>query len=79
MTGKRLIVGIVVMGIILPAVLFFLLHLQTIPQFLTIAAATFFVWGVADLLASILERPRLEHRTPGRALREDWERRQSED
>jgi len=67
------------MGIVLPAVLFFLLKLQTVSQYLTIAAATFLIWGVADLLASILERPRLEDRTPGRALREDWERRRTED
>jgi len=67
------------MGIALPAVLFFLLHLQTGSQFFTIAAATFLMWGVADLLASILERPRLRDRTPGRALREDWERRRTED
>jgi hypothetical protein len=67
------------MGIALPAVLFFLLHLQTGSQFFTIAAATFLMWGVADLLASILERPRLQDRTPGRALREDWERRRTED
>ena len=67
------------MGIAVPAVLFFLLHLQTGAQFFTIAAATFLMWGVADLLASILERPRLRDRTPGRALREDWERRRTED
>ncbi|HUJ12417.1 MAG TPA: hypothetical protein VL284_01395 [Thermoanaerobaculia bacterium] len=79
MTGKRLIVGAILMGIVLPAVLFFLLKLQTVSQYLTIAAATFLIWGVADLLASILERPRLEDRTPGRALREDWERRRTED
>ncbi|HEY6843436.1 MAG TPA: hypothetical protein VI391_04660 [Thermoanaerobaculia bacterium] len=79
MTGKRLVVGIVLMGIALPAVLFFLLGLQTFAQFFTIAASTFLMWGVADLFATILERPRLRDRTPGRALREDWERRQSED
>ena len=35
-------------------------------------------WGVADLFASILERPRLRDRSPGQAFREDWERRRSE-
>ncbi|HLJ75619.1 MAG TPA: hypothetical protein VKU62_13590 [Thermoanaerobaculia bacterium] len=79
MTGKRLIVGAVFMGIALPAVLFFLLDLHTVSQFLTIAASTFLIWGVADLFASILERPRLHDRTPGGALREDWERRRTED
>ena len=75
MSGKRLIVGAIVMGLAVPAALFFLLRLQTTSQFFTIAAAAFLAWGVADLLASILERPRLRDRTPGQAIREDWERR----
>jgi hypothetical protein len=33
---------------------------------------------VTDLLASILEKPRLQNRTPGGAFREDWERRSKE-
>lgn len=78
MSGPRLVVGIIVMGVALPLTLFFLLHLHTLPEFLTIAASTFLTWGVADLLASILERPRLKGRTPQGAIREDWERRQNE-
>ncbi len=66
------------MGIALPIALFFLLGLQTPSQLFTIAASTFLVWGVADLLASILEKPRLQNRTPGGAIREDWERRRGE-
>ena len=66
------------MGIALPTTLFFLLGLQTPSQFFTIAASTFLTWGVSDLLASILERPRLQNRSPGRAFREDLERRQNE-
>lgn len=66
------------MGVALPLTLFFLLHLHTLTEFLTIAASTFLTWGVADLLASILEKPRLKGRTPQGAIREDWERRQSE-
>ena len=77
-SGQRLIVGIIVMGIALPMTLFFLLKLQTVSEFLTIAAATFVTWGVADLLSSILEKPRLKDRTPGHALREDLQRRQNE-
>jgi peptidoglycan/LPS O-acetylase OafA/YrhL len=73
-TGPRLIVGIIVMGIILPVVLFLLLHLSTISQLLTIAASTFLSWGVAELLARILEKPRLKDRSPQDAIR-DWERR----
>ena len=76
MSGRRLIVGAIAMGIILPVCLFFLLGLQTTSQLLTIAASAFLAWGSADLLASILERPRLTNRTPGGAIREDLERRQ---
>jgi len=72
-TGKRLVVGAVVMGVVVPLVLFFLLGLQTLPQLFTIAATTFLTWGMADLLASILERPRGEKRSTREALQE-WER-----
>ena len=78
MSGKRLVIGLIVMGIALPLTIFYLLELKTVSQFFTIAAATFLTWGVTDLLACILERPRLQGRSPGRALREDWERRQNE-
>jgi hypothetical protein len=78
-SGPRLIIGIIVMAIGLPLVIFFLLGLHTLGQFFTIAAPTFLSWGVADLFASILEKPRLKDRTPGRAIREDLQRRQSEE
>jgi hypothetical protein len=65
------------MGIAVPATIFFLLGLHTSSQFFTIAATTFLAWGLADLLASILERPRLENRSPGMAIKEDLERRNS--
>jgi len=63
------------MGIIVPIILFLLLGMTTVSQFLTIAATTFLTWGVGDLLATILEKPRLKDRTPGKAFREDWKRR----
>ena len=78
-SGPRLIIGILVMGIALPLTIFFLLGLQTPGQFFTIAASTFLSWGVADLFASVLERPRMKDRTPGKALREDLERRQNDE
>ncbi len=78
MTGRRVIVGAIAMGVLLPTALFFLLDLQTLSQFFTIAASTLLAWGGADLLASILERPRLDDRSPGRAIREDWDRRHKE-
>jgi hypothetical protein len=74
----RLVVGAIVMGIAIPVALFFLLGLHTWSQLLTIAATTFLSWGVADLLATILEKPRLQGRSPGNALKEDWERRAKE-
>jgi len=77
-SGKRLIIGVVVMGIAVPVIIFLLLDLHTTGQFFTIAASTFLAWGVCDLLATILEKPRLRDRSPGQALREDWQRRTKE-
>ena len=78
MSGIRLVIGIIVMGIAVPVTLFLLLHLHTLSELLTIAAVTFLSWGFGDLVSSIMERPRLKDRSPGRALREDWERRSKE-
>ncbi|MFP5246620.1 MAG: hypothetical protein ACLGH0_07990 [Thermoanaerobaculia bacterium] len=75
MSGIRLVIGAIVMGVAVPVTLFLLLRMHTPSQLLTIAAVTFFSWGVADLLASILEKPRLKDRSPGKAIREDWDRR----
>lgn len=66
------------MGIAIPVTLFLLLDLHSVSQLFTIAAVTFLAWGVADLLATILEKPRLQGRSPGKALKEDWERRSKE-
>ena len=77
-TGRRLIIGLLAMGVALPITLFLLLDLQTLSQYFTLAASSILAWGVADLLASILERPRLHDRTPGGAIREDWDRRHKE-
>ncbi|MCU1349928.1 MAG: hypothetical protein JWO56_2958 [Acidobacteria bacterium] len=78
MSGARLIVGTIFMGVLLPLTIFLLLGLHTIPQFLTIAASSFLAWGAGDLLATILERPRLQNRSPRDAFRRDWERRQND-
>lgn len=78
MSGIRLVIGTFVMGIAVPLILFFLLGLHSWTELFTIAATTFLAWGVADLFASILEKPRLRNRSPGQALREDWERRAKE-
>lgn len=60
------------MAIAVPIALFFLLGLHSVSQLLTIAATTFLAWGIADLLSTILEKPRLRDRSPGKALK-DWE------
>lgn len=78
MTGIRLVVGIIVMGVAVPVILFVLLELHSITDLLSIAAVTFLAWGVCDVLSTILEKPRLQDRSPGKALREDWERRSHE-
>ncbi len=78
MSGIRLVVGTIVMGVAVPIMIFMLLRLQTLTQLFTIAVSTFLAWGVADLLATILEKPRLKDRSPGKALREDWDRRSNE-
>jgi len=79
MSGRRLIVGVIVMGIAVPLTIFFLLGLHTPSQFFTVAATTFLAWGLADLLATILERPRLENRSAKLAIKEDLERRKTVD
>jgi hypothetical protein len=71
----RLLIGVIVMGLAVPITLFLLLDLHSVPQLFAIAAVTFFSWGVADLLGTILQKPRLKDRSPGKALKEDWERR----
>jgi hypothetical protein len=71
----RIIVGLIVLGIAVPLVLFRLLGLNSASELFTIAAVTFLAWGLSDLLSKILERPRLDDRSPARAIREDLERR----
>ena len=63
------------MGVAVPVTIFFLLDLRTWSQLLTIAVCTFLAWGIADLLAGIMERPRLRGRSPARAIEEEFARR----
>ena len=78
MSRVRLLIGVVVMGVLLPVALFLLLGLSTIPQLFTLAASILVTWAVVDFLAAILERPRLKDRSPQQALKEDWDRRSTE-
>jgi hypothetical protein len=79
MSGPRLIVGIIVMGIAVPLTIFFLLGLHTVGEFFSVAATTFLAWGTADFLSTILEKPRLRNRSPGLAIREDLDRRRADE
>ena len=78
MSGIRLVIGVIVMGIAVPITLFLLLRLHELTDLFTLAVVIFLAWGVADAFARILERPRLKDRSPGKALKEDWERRSKE-
>ncbi len=60
------------MGIAVPLILSYILHLENLRDFLVIAIVTFFAWGIADVTSGILVRPRLSGRSPKDALR-DWE------
>ncbi len=73
MTGARLLSGIVGMGVLLPLILFRLLHLSSGKDLVIIAVTLFFGWAILDVLASILSRPRLTDRRAADALRE-WDR-----
>ena len=66
------------MGVAVPATLFFLLGLRTPSQFFTVAATTFLSWGVADLLGTILEKPRLRNRSARGVIGEEFDRRSKE-
>lgn len=65
------------MGIGVPLTIFFLLDLHTVGQFFAVAATTFVAWGLGDFLSTVLEKPRLENRSPSLALKEDLERRKA--
>jgi len=61
------------MGLVLPLVLFRLLHLSSMKDLAIIAVTLFFGWAIVDVLASILSRPRLKDRHAADALQE-WDR-----
>lgn len=72
MSGIRLAVGLVAMGGVVPLVVLYLLNTLSPSAWLSVAAPCFFGWCIAELIANILARPRLENRSPGDALRA-WE------
>lgn len=73
MTGPRLVTGAIAMGVVVPALLFVLLDLSRPIELFTLSITCFVGWGVADLVATILTRRRIEDRT-ARDVLEQWER-----
>ncbi|MDX1583067.1 MAG: hypothetical protein R3338_05630 [Thermoanaerobaculia bacterium] len=73
MTGARLLTGAIAMGAIVPVLLFVLLDLSRPIELFVLSITCFVGWGVADLIAVILSRTRIEDRTAREAL-EQWER-----
>jgi len=73
MSGQKLAVGVIVMGVCVPLIVGYFLQLHTIAQFFTVAATCVLGWAITDITATILARPRLQNRSPGDAIR-DWER-----
>lgn len=55
-------VGILTMGVIVPAIFYFLIPLKSLSQVVSIALILMSGWGVADFAANILARPRLQTR-----------------
>lgn len=73
MTGKRLILGITVMGVAVPVILFLLLGLSRFNQLATITLVCMLGWAVAHLAGDILTMRRLGGRNnPVDALKQ-WE------
>jgi hypothetical protein len=77
MSGVRLLTGVIVMAVVVPLVLAYLLSVHTITDLLAIVATCLVGWGVADLVANILSRPRLRDRSPAKAIRQ-WEQQKRE-
>lgn len=73
MTGTRLATGTIAMGVVVPVLLFVLLDLSRPIELFILSITCFIGWGVADLVAMILTRRRLEDRSARDAL-EQWER-----
>ena len=77
MSGQKLVVGVIAMGVCVPLIVGYFLQLHTVAQFFTVAATCVIGWAIADITATILARPRLQNRSPGDAIR-DWERSEGE-
>ena len=71
-TGARLIIGLVTMGIAVPLVTLFFIEAYSFGSWLAVAIPSFFGWCLAEFTANVLARPRLDDCSPGKAIRE-WQ------
>lgn len=79
MTGRRLAIAVVVMGLMVPAVLFIILDLRDLTDAFAVSATCLFAWAVAHLMGDILTLPRMRGRSnPVDALRQ-WEKRDEDE
>jgi hypothetical protein len=70
MSGRRLWIGLVAMGIIVPLVIGYIIKLDTFGEYFAVAIPSFFGWCIVDFIANVMSRPRLENRTARGAIRE---------
>lgn len=66
------------MGVVVPVLLFVLLDLSRPIELFILSMTCFVGWGVADLIALILSRKRLDDRSARDAI-EQWERHRTPD
>lgn len=70
MSGKRLIVGSIVMGVLAPVTIFFFLELRSLTLLAGLMATLFMGWCLTDFTATILSRSRHEGRGLSEAVRD---------
>lgn len=58
------------MGVIVPVVIGWLIKLHDFGSYFAVATTCFFGWCIADFIANVMSRPRLENRTARGAIRE---------
>lgn len=65
------------MGVLVPVTIFFFLGLDSFPKLFGLSVILFLAWGITDFMATVISRPRLRDRSPGKAIAE-WDRTRSE-
>jgi len=67
----------IVMGVLVPVTIFFFLELESLTNLAGLSVILFLAWGITDFMATVISRPRLRDRSPGKAIAE-WDRTRSE-